>query len=126
MIINRRNTVQKSLILDTVRSMTTHPTADDVFDAVSEKYSGIGRATVYRVLKLLSDEGLIRRVSVANAPDRFDLTVGSHAHCLCKSCGRIYDFDLPDITLPDVDENGFVPFELNVMVRGVCRNCRKD
>ncbi len=123
--MNRRNTVQKSLILDTVRSMTTHPTADEVYDAVSEKCSGIGRATVYRVLKSLSEEGLILRVAVANAPDRFDLTTHPHAHCHCSRCGRVYDFKLPSFTLPDIDKNGFEPCDINVMVGGVCRHCRQ-
>ncbi len=122
--ITKRNTVQKTLILDTVRAMFDHPTADEVYAAVSEKYPAIGRATVYRVLKSLSEEGLIRRVAVANAPDRFDFTLAPHAHCLCVSCGRVDDFELP-CPLPMPDGNGFTPAEVSVIVTGLCRDCNK-
>ncbi len=122
--MTKRTTVQKTLILDTVRAMTTHPTADEVYDAVSARHPGIGRATVYRVLKSLAEEGLIRRVAVANAPDRFDLTLSRHAHCLCERCGRVFDFDLP-CPLPPADEKGFTPTEVNVMVTGICRDCSR-
>ncbi len=123
--ITKRNTVQKTLILDTVRSMCCHPTADEVYAVVAEKHPGIGYATVYRVLKSLSEEGLIRRVAVANAPDRFDLTTEPHAHCRCNSCGRVYDFEL-SCALPRKDENGFVPHEVSIMVSGLCRECNRS
>ncbi len=104
--------------------MYNHPTADEVYDAVAVKHPGIGYATVYRVLKALAEEGLIRRVAVANAPDRFDLTVAPHAHCRCDRCGRVNDFEL-SCNLPLPDENGFTPTEVSVMVTGICRDCNK-
>ncbi len=118
-----RNTVQRRLLLETVRSMTNHPSADEVYEAVSPRCPGISRATVYRVLGALADEWEIRRVAVPNAPDRFDFTLSRHAHCRCLSCGRVSDFPLP---FPDAESSeDFQVRNVEVLVTGTCRECLK-
>ena len=53
----RRNSKQRQLILDTLRSVHNHPTAEDVFQMVREKNPTISLGTVYRNLNLLVDNG---------------------------------------------------------------------
>lgn len=96
--INRRNTVQRTLILETVRELTDHPSADEIYINVLKKCPNISKGTVYRNLTLLADEGLIYRVAVANGPDRYDLTAFSHAHLRCRVCGNVYDHNVQIIT----------------------------
>lgn len=119
-----RNTVQRTMILEAVRSMTNHPTAEQVYTEVAARCAGISRATVYRVLGHLADEGEIQRVAIANAPDRFDLTLTRHAHCICESCGRV--FDLPLDRFPEVGAGtDFRIRELRVNGSGICAECTK-
>jgi len=121
----QRQTVQSRIILETVREMHFHPTADEICARVAEKRPGISRATVYRVLGNLSEEGLILRVAIANAPDRFDFTTYEHAHCLCSECGRV--FDLPMDSFPAIsgktDTNGFTVKKVYITAVGVCKDC---
>lgn len=110
------------MILETVRELTDHPKADDIYDKVQIKCPGISKGTVYRVLNLLAEEGIIYRVSVANAPDRYDLTALPHAHCRCRVCGRVYDCKLSAIpTLENADD--FDAESYDIMVNGVCVAC---
>ena len=44
--MQRRNTRQRKLILEVVRSMNDHPTADEIYLAVHERDEHIGRGTV--------------------------------------------------------------------------------
>lgn len=116
-----RNTVQRRLLLETVRSMTNHPSADEVYETVLPRCPGISRATVYRVLGALADEGEIQRVAVPNAPDRFDFTLSCHAHCRCLSCGRVFDFP---IAFPEAESTEEFRVEgVEVLVTGKCREC---
>lgn len=118
-----RNTRQRTEILKTVREMTNHPTAEQVLERVGQTHPEIGRATVYRVLAKLAEEGEILRVEIANAPDRFDFTLSKHAHCLCEKCGKVYD--LPLEAFPKVSGNtDFLVERMNVTATGVCAGCR--
>jgi Fe2+ or Zn2+ uptake regulation protein len=121
----QRNTVQKTLILQTVRSMTNHPTAEEVFEKVSSLCPNISRATVYRVLNTFADEGEILRVSVANAPDRYDFTIENHAHCLCTVCGRVFDYKMCAMPeLNDEKNDGFTAKGFYLIVNGICKDCK--
>ena len=107
----RRNTVQKTLILEAVCSMRTHPTADEIYEIVSKKCPAISKGTVYRGLNQLAEDGKILRVAIANAPDRYDLTVGDHAHCICNGCGRVFDYRL--VRDPEFDQTN-TDFEVTI------------
>ncbi len=90
----RRNTRQRQLVLDAVRSRNDHPTADDIYLAVRELDERISRGTVYRNLNLLEETGAICSVK-APGGSRFDWKTDGHAHVVCTECGCIADAALP-------------------------------
>ena len=51
--MNKRNTIQRSLVLETVQELRCHATADEIFNTIVKKYPNVGRGTVYRNLNLL-------------------------------------------------------------------------
>ncbi|WP_419550310.1 transcriptional repressor, partial [Paratractidigestivibacter faecalis] len=44
-----RNTVQREIILEELRGLANHPTADEVYESVHAKHPSISKATVYRI-----------------------------------------------------------------------------
>ena len=46
----RRNTIQRSIILETVNKLKCHATADEVYNEVARENPHISRSTVYRNL----------------------------------------------------------------------------
>ena len=50
---NRRNTIQKVLVRNTVYEMRRHVTANEVYEFIKEAYPTIGKGTVYRNLDIL-------------------------------------------------------------------------
>ena len=121
----KRNTVQRTLVLETVRSLHNHPTAEEIYDNVLEMCPNISRGTVYRNLNGLADDGEILRVQVANAPDRYDFTVYPHAHFRCKYCGSVYDFRLPESSIPEELNEGFNVEDYQLVFCGSCPDCKK-
>ena len=90
-------TKQKRLIMEIIREChenRVHPTAEDIFFEARKKLPNIALGTVYRNLNILSEEGVIRRLSVAGNPDRFDLNVMTHDHLVCSRCGRLKDVEI--------------------------------
>ena len=77
---NSRNTIQRQLVLSAVRQLQNHPTADEVYQEVQKSCPTISRATVYRNLKLLAEEGEIRLRNISGSPERYDHICGNHYH----------------------------------------------
>ncbi len=123
-----RNTIQRSLVLDTVRSMHCHPTSAEVYEEVRKHHANISRATVYRNLHLLADRGDILCVENPGGADRYDFTVEPHYHLLCTECGRAFDapMDFMD-NLEDRlgDTGGFAVTGHTVIFQGICPECLK-
>ena len=49
----KRNTIQRSLVLETVGKLQCHATAEEIYEAIVHDHPNMSRATVYRNLKLL-------------------------------------------------------------------------
>ena len=122
----KRKTIQRSLTLQAVQTMQSHPTADEVYAAVSAEHPHISRGTVYRNLNQLSEDGKIRELEVPGGADRFDHCCHEHYHVRCLKCGRVFDVDMkdiPDLTKAIRDTHGFHFSGYDLMFKGVCPTC---
>jgi Fur family peroxide stress response transcriptional regulator len=62
-------------------------------EAAASAIPRVSLGTVYRNLRLLVAEGLVKELSGPHA--RFDGNVSEHHHFTCLGCGRISDVDGP-------------------------------
>ena len=123
-----RNTVQRSIILDELRHLANHPTADEVFEAVHEKHPSISKATVYRTLGKLADEGEALRVKINNGADHFDHQTFAHYHVRCTQCGRVDDVLIPMLDGVEADASTCSGYKIsghNLQFDGICPACQK-
>ena len=127
--MSKRNTLQKGIVSDVFSSMTNHPSAGMVYDAVHEKYPGISRATVYRILAEAAEEGDIQRLKLRDANDRYDFTLKKHYHITCRNCGAVADvdteLDTDSMTERAAGCQGFSVDDCHVEFFGLCEECRK-
>ena len=91
-----RCTRQRRLVFDTLRSTTSHPTADELYQLCIRHMPGLSLATVYNALEKLVDAGLVRKLpgAGANGSARYDAATDDHPHARCTRTGRVAD--LPD------------------------------
>lgn len=125
--MERRNTIQKDLVLKTVQELKRHLTADEVYEFIKKEHPTIGRGTVYRNLKILVEEGAIRKVEVPDGSDRFDFTLKDHYHVKCVKCGDVFDVDmeqLPDLKAKIRDTHGMEFLGYDIFFKGICPACR--
>ena len=126
--MNRRNTIQGALVLETVRRLQCHATADEVYAEVAREHPHISRATVYRNLNRLAERGEIRKLEVPGGADRFDHRCHDHCHVRCERCGRVFDVDMdyvPGLEQRIRDAHGFVFSGYDILFRGICPECRE-
>lgn len=122
-----KNTLQRRLILDTVKAFKIHPTVEDVFTEIHKKYPSITKATVYRNLRCLAKSDDIGQVLIGSDIERYDNRTDRHYHFKCDACGKICDVDIDYIK--DINERvrqqyGFQIYQHDLVFRGHCRQCQ--
>lgn len=95
------NTTQRRVILDELRKLKTHPTADELYAIVRSKLPQISLGTVYRNLEQLSASGTIQKLELAGKQKRFDGEVNRHYHIRCTKCDCIED--IPEAEMIEID-----------------------
>jgi Fur family ferric uptake transcriptional regulator len=126
---DHRVTRARLAVLAALTEAGSHFTADDI----CHRLPRVGRATVFRTLKLLVDLGVVCRVLLEDGSLHYRLNllaVGVHHHHLvCTDCGRIEDVAARDITL-SVDElaskSGYEIDGHWLELYGRCQSCRTD
>ncbi|MGM0609486.1 MAG: Fur family transcriptional regulator, partial [Thermodesulfobacteriota bacterium] len=122
-----RNTKQRSIILQELRKVKSHPTADDVYMMVKEKLPRVSLGTVYRNLEVLSECNEIQVLNIPGMQKRFDGNPKPHLHVHCVYCDRVDDI-LGDLNIDWARLQEKTDYHLSgcdVQLRGVCPDCRE-
>lgn len=96
-----------------------HPSADEVWKRVRERFPQISRATVYNTLNLFVDKGLLRRFVLVEGRVVFDPRVENHHHFLDEESGMLHDLPWDALEVSGVTQlKGFDVREFQVVLRG--------
>ena len=123
-------------IMEIVGNSSSPLSAGDIYDTVSRTRE-INRVTVYRILDLLVEKGLLEKISTTDRAFHFGMAPNSnhpaHPHFYCRNCGGIeclspeslqVEMEALNRTFPGVIETAAVRLD------GVCKTClrrhRKD
>lgn len=121
-----RMTKQRKVILDVLRSVTSHPTAEELYSMVRERIPRISLGTVYRNLDLLTAAGDVCQLSAGGTVRRFDGDIRPHCHVRCVVCGKVGDVwveAVPSLNALDAQAEGFTVTESRLEFYGVCAGC---
>ncbi|MFC0521972.1 peroxide-responsive transcriptional repressor PerR [Pontibacillus salicampi] len=123
-----RITPQRHAVLEHLINAMNHPTADDIYKALEDRFPNMSVATVYNNLRLFKDIGLVRELTYGDASSRFDYNTSEHYHAICNECGKIVDFHYP--ILDEVESlaeqvTGFDVSHHRMEVYGICENCKQ-
>ncbi|WP_041686993.1 Fur family transcriptional regulator [Ethanoligenens harbinense] len=129
-----RNTKQKQLILDCMKNAGgAHMTAEEIYNRIRQESQTISIATVYRNLRLLEENGTVKKVYVADdSLAYYEMSDAqsphAHHHLVCRKCGAILDFeaDLLDGLERLIESTKHFQIEDHrVVFYGVCEACRR-
>jgi Fur family transcriptional regulator, ferric uptake regulator len=103
--------------------------AVEIEESLRAKGRPTGRASIYRVLELLVDRGLVERLAVGDGQARFEAIDPSgehHHHLVCDQCGRLVAFDDAGLerAIDRLSDRLGVRIESHdVLLRGACERC---
>jgi len=122
-----RKRKHKEVILRVLKSTSSHPNADWVYEQVRKEIPNISLGTVYRNLRELKDSGDILELNLASNQSHFNGNTQNHYHFRCEKCGRIFDLDEPvDKTIEDrvAKKTGFKVTFHRLELYGLCHDCQ--
>ncbi len=121
---SRRNTTQRKAIEQVFREHKRPLSVDEVMKYGRKLVESLNQATVYRNLKLLIDDGWLKRISHPSLGTLYERAGrGHHHHFHCRVCDRA--FELPGCALKEegVAPDGFVVEDHEIFLFGLCPSC---
>jgi Fur family ferric uptake transcriptional regulator len=119
-----RVTGSRRRVLEAVLAQPAHFTVDDVLRATRN----VGRATVFRTMKLLLDLNIVCRVLLDDGTLHYRMSArGHHHHLVCRDCGRVEDFTRCDVSALVRELSRATDYEIEghwLEVYGRCHACR--
>lgn len=110
---------QRVAVAEFVLHTDAHPSADEVWSRVRERFPMVSRATVYNTLNLFVERGLVRQLTLTGGRVVFDPHVERHHHFIDEETGRIYDVPWDALRVSRVDQiEGFEVDTYQVVLRG--------
>ncbi|MFO7965487.1 MAG: transcriptional repressor [Desulfobacterales bacterium] len=92
-----RLTRQRKVIISQLRKLTSHPSADEIYEIVRKNLPRISLGTVYRNLETLVEMGEIQRLEWGGSVRRFDGNAENHYHVRCITCDKVIDAPLENM-----------------------------
>ena len=126
---NMRLTNQRQVILEELRKVKSHPTANEVYDMVRTRLPRIGLGTVYRNLDLLAGKGIIKKLEVGGEQKRFDGDTSQHYHIRCVDCHRVEDIFIEIDKELEKNASSCCNYQIlghHVEFSGICSSCLPD
>ena len=119
---------QREAIVRVLRSTSSHPTAEWIYEEVKKEIPNIGLATVYRNLRLLKEAGEVSEMGTSSDTAHFDGNTNDHYHFRCDRCGRILDLDEPidtEIEARIARRTGLKVTHHHLELGGLCLDCQQ-
>ncbi len=117
-------TPQRIAVYEVLLRSREHPTVEEIYNQIKEKYPYVSMATVYRTVEILENIGLVKKVCYWGNSTRYDANLEEHHHFICLRCGIIRDVHLNgNLSLPE-EIDGFTVHSIAVNMYGLCPSCK--
>jgi Fur family ferric uptake transcriptional regulator len=123
-----RLTRPRRLILEELCARGAHASAEALYETLRGARHRLGRATVFRTLKLFARLGIAAGETPAVPRRRFEVAAGKphHDHMTCLRCGAVLEFSsaaIERLQLREARRRGFRIQGHFLEITGLCRRC---
>ena len=115
-------------IIKYIATTKSHPTIEEIYEALLKEIPTLSKSTIYNNLHVLTEKGILRKVTIPGDEVRYDFVEKPHAHFKCLKCGRIYDIYLnyeryKETITADLKSQGHLLMDFDLDMVGVCKDC---
>ncbi|WP_324716771.1 Fur family transcriptional regulator [Carboxydochorda subterranea] len=121
-----RVTAARRAVVEAMQS-SGHRSAREVVEEVRRRHPGVGRASVYRTLAILSKVCAVQPSLLGTTRAHYSAAdQGSHHHFICNRCHRVIEFDECTAAgmVGDIEQRLGVRIQGHLLeFYGLCRSC---
>ena len=125
-----KSTPQREELAIWIFQMHEHFTVDEIIASFREKGKRVSSATVYRVIQMMLELGMVIEHDFGKGYKHYEHTPGHphHDHFICNECGKISEFSdmaLEELKHKIAEENHFKMTSHSLQIFGYCKECQK-
>ena len=118
--------VQRLAVMEYLLSHRKHPTAEEIYQALSAQIPTLSKTTVYNTLKLFADHQAVLVLDLDQSQLHYDGDITPHAHFFCRECQTIIDLPLAESSaLQQLLPEGLEADDIQLYYKGRCGACKK-
>jgi len=123
--IGLKLTPQRLAILGYLDGNKEHPSAEDIYRAVSRRFPTMSFATVYNTIETLRQRGMLLELTIDPDKKRFDPNIKPHHHLICIKCRRITDIHKNyKLSVSSIESGDFEIVGNHIEFYGICPKCK--
>ena len=122
-------TPQRKAVLEEIIKDKGHRESEEIYLALKKRGQHVSRATVYRTMDILVNNGFARKMNLGDGRARYESKVNSphHDHLVCMDCGLIVEF--MDQGIEDLQDKIAIQYEFQLkrhihQLFGLCKKCQ--
>jgi Fur family ferric uptake transcriptional regulator len=125
-----RLTDARRSVAQLIADQVGHFSAADLVAEARARRLGVGRATIFRSLDVLSEIGVVERIDLPSGDHAYvGCATSHHHHVICSRCGRaaeIEDAGLKTLVREVARQTGYRVDEHRLELFGLCATCQAD
>ena len=122
-------TPQRTAVLEEIIKDKGHRESEEIYLALKKSGQHVSRATVYRTMDILVNNGFARKMNLGDGRARYESKVNSphHDHLVCMDCGLIVEF--MDQQIEDLQDKIAIQYNFQLkrhihQLFGLCKKCQ--
>ena len=122
-------TPQRTAVLEEIIKDKGHRESEEIYLALKKRGQHVSRATVYRTMDILVNNGFARKMNLGDGRARYESKVNSphHDHLVCMDCGLIVEF--MDQKIEDLQDKIAIQYNFQLkrhihQLFGLCKKCQ--
>jgi Fur family transcriptional regulator, peroxide stress response regulator len=124
-----RLTPQRVELVRLIAVSQGHPSANQFYEKIKEKFPTMSRATVYKTLTLLKEMNQVFEIDLREDSHYDGNRPQPHPHLICMKCNQIVDGELclDDGIIKKLEqESGYTILRPQISFYGLCAECQKQ
>jgi Fur family peroxide stress response transcriptional regulator len=122
-----RLTIQRLVIFNSIISRKDHPTTEEIYNSLKDKFPTISLGTIYKTLHLFKELNLIQELNFSENNIRYDPNMSLHINIVCPKCGKICDYNnekIKDIWQVIISDLNIKPKGQRIDIYSECEGCK--
>lgn len=121
-----RQTKALQIVEKVIKTSSTPLSSSEVLESVEKQDKSIDRATVFRVIKRLTEADKLMVVNFGEGKMRYEWKGEHHHHLVCTKCGKITPIhvcDAESMAINQARKAGFQIHSHSLEYFGLCKKC---